>query len=209
MSRLEFTKLKEQVRKRLEKNDVAHDFEHIMRVLKNATTLAKKEKANVRIITAAVLLHDIISYPKSDPRSINSSVESAQEARRVLKKYNFNQDQIDTISDAIRDHSFSRGITPKTLEGKILQDADRLDALGAIGIARTFSVSGAEKRPFYNTDDPFCSKHIPDDKRWTLDHFYKKLLLIEKTMNTNTGKIEAKKRIKVMKKFLDELKEEI
>jgi len=209
VSRLEFTKLKEQVRKRLEKNDVAHDFEHIMRVLKNATTLAKKEKANVRIITAAVLLHDIISYPKSDPRSINSSVESAQEARRVLKKYNFNQDQIDTISDAIRDHSFSRGITPKTLEGKILQDADRLDALGAIGIARTFSVSGAEKRPFYNTDDPFCSKHIPDDKRWTLDHFYKKLLLIEKTMNTNTGKIEAKKRIKVMKKFLDELKEEI
>src|SRR6185437_1283102 len=104
VSRLEFTKLKEQVRKRLEKNDVAHDFEHIMRVLKNATTLAKKEKANVRIITAAVLLHDIISYPKSDPRSINSSVESAQEARRVLKKYNFNQDQIDTISDAIRDH---------------------------------------------------------------------------------------------------------
>lgn len=209
MSKLEFKKLKEQVRKRLDKNDVAHDFEHIMRVLKNATMLAKKEKANIRIITAAVLLHDIISYPKSDPRSKNSSVESAQEARKVLKKYNFSQDQIDTISDAIRDHSFSRGITPKTLEGKILQDADRLDALGAIGIARTFSVSGAEKRPFYNTNDPFCSKHIPDDKRWTLDHFYKKLLLIEKTMNTNTGKIEAKKRIKVMKKFLDELKEEI
>ena len=209
MSKLEFTKLKEQVRKRLEKNDVAHDFEHIMRVLKNATMLAKKEKANIRIITAAVLLHDIISYPKSDPRSKNSSVESAQEARRVLKKYNFSQDQIDTISDAIRDHSFSRGITPKTLVGKILQDADRLDALGAIGIARTFSVSGAEKRPFYNTDDPFCRKHIPDDKSWTLDHFYKKLLLVEKTMNTNTGKIEAKKRIKVMRKFLDELKKEI
>jgi len=206
---LEFKKLKEQVRKRLEKNDVAHDFEHIMRVLKNATMLAKKEKANIRIITAAVLLHDIISYPKSDPRSKNSSVESAQEARKVLKKYNFSQDQIDIISDAIRDHSFSRGITPKTLEGKILQDADRLDALGAIGIARTFSVSGAEKRPFYNTTDPFCRKHIPDDKSWTLDHFYKKLLLVEKTMNTNAGKTEAKKRIKVMKKFLDELKKEI
>ena len=209
MTKLEFKKLKEQVSKRLEKNDVAHDFEHIMRVLKNATMLAKKEKANIRIITAAVLLHDIISYPKSDPRSKNSSVESAQEARKVLKKYNFSQDQIDIISDAIRDHSFSRGITPKTLEGKILQDADRLDALGAIGIARTFSVSGAEKRPFYNTTDPFCRKHIPDDKSWTLDHFYKKLLLVEKTMNTNAGKTEAKKRIKVMKKFLDELKKEI
>lgn len=209
MTKLEFEKLKEQVRKRLEKNDVAHDFEHIMRVLKNATMLARKEKANIRVITAAVLLHDVVSHPKSDPRSKNSSVESAQEARKILKKYNFNQGQIDTISDAIRDHSFSRGITPKTLEGKILQDADRLDALGAIGIARTFSVSGAEKRPFYNTDDPFCSKRVPDDKSWTLDHFYKKLLLIEKTMNTKTGKIEAKKRIKMMKKFLDELKKEI
>ena len=209
MSKLELKKLKEQVRKRLEKNDVAHDFGHIMRVLKNATMLARKEKANIRIITAAVLLHDIISYPKSDPRSKNSSVESAQEARKILKKYNFSQGEIDAISDAIRDHSFSRGITPKTLTGKILQDADRLDALGAIGIARTFSVSGAEKRPFYNTDDPFCSKHTPDDTRWTLDHFYKKLLLIKKTMNTNTGKIEARKRIKKMERFLDELKEEI
>src|SRR5574340_1245851 len=209
MTKLEFRKLKEHVRKRLEKNDVAHDFENIMRVLKNATMLAIKEKANVKIITAAVLLHDIISYPKSDPRSKNSPVESAQEARIILKKYNFSQDQIDIVSDAIRDHSFSRGITPKTLEGKILQDADRLDALGAIGIARTFSVSGAEKRPFYNTNDPFCSKRTPDDKSWTLDHFYKKLLLLEKTMNTSTGKIEARKRIKMMRKFLDELKKEI
>ena len=100
MTKLELKKLKEQVRKRLEKNDVAHDFEHIMRVLKNATMLARKEKANIRIITAAVLLHDIVSYPKSDPRSKNSSVESAQEAGKILKKYNFSQGQIDIISEA-------------------------------------------------------------------------------------------------------------
>ncbi|HEX5457561.1 MAG TPA: HD domain-containing protein [Candidatus Nitrosotalea sp.] len=202
-------KLKEFVRKRLAQNDAAHDFEHITRVLKNATMIAGKEKADIRMITAAVLLHDIVSYPKSDPRSKNSSSESAEESRKILQKYNFSQDEIDTISDAIRDHSFSRGVTPNTLEGKILQDADRLDALGAIGIARTFAVGGAENRPFYNDIDPFCSKRLPDDKSWTLDHFYKKLLRLEKTMNTKTGKIQARKRIKIMKKFLDELKKEI
>jgi len=208
MTKLKLEKLREYVKKRLE-NDAAHDFEHIMRVFKNATTIARKEKADARMITAAVLLHDIVSYPKSDSRSKNSSLESAEESKKILKKYNFNQDEIKIISDAIRDHSFSRGVVPQTLEGKILQDADRLDALGSIGIARTFAVGGAESRPLYNKYDPFCKKHSPDDKNWTLDHFYKKLLLLEKTMNTKTGKMLARKRIKIMKKFLDELKEEI
>lgn len=206
---MEIGKLEKYVKKRLAQNDPAHDFEHITRVFKNAILLSRKEKANVRMITAAVLLHDIVSYPKSDPRSKNSSVESAEKSRTILKKYGFSKDEICTISDAIRDHSFSRGAVPKTLVGKILQDADRLDALGAIGIARTFAVSGAENRPFYNNVDPFCIKRIPDDKSWTLDHFYKKLLLLGKTMNTKTGKTEARKRIKIIKKFLDELKKEI
>ena len=206
---MEIKKLKEYVKKRLAQNDAAHDFEHITRVLKNAIMISRKEKASIRMITAAVLLHDIVSYQKSDPRSKNSSTESAEKSRNILKKYGFTQDEIGTISDAIRDHSFSRGVTPKTMVGKILQDADRLDALGAIGIARTFAVGGAEDRPFYNNVDPFCTKRTPDDKSWTLDHFYKKLLLLEKTMNTKTGKMEARKRIKIMKKFLDELKKEI
>lgn len=205
---MKLEKLREYVKKRLE-NDAAHDFEHVMRVLKNAIMIARKEKADIRTITAEVLLHDIVSYPKSDPRSKNSSLESAEESKKILKEHDFSQDEIKIIADAIRDHSFSRGVVPQTLEGKILQDADRLDALGAIGIARTFAVGGAENRPFYNNDDPFCEKRSPDDKNWTLDHFYKKLLLLEKTINTETGKIEARKRIKIMKKFLDELKKEI
>ena len=207
-TKLKLEKLRAYVRNKIE-NDAAHDFEHIMRVLKNATIIARKEKANVRMITASVLLHDIVSHPKSDPRSKNSSSESAVKARKILKKYNFSQDEIEIIAGAIRDHSFSRGTIPQTLEGKILQDADRLDALGAIGIARTFAVGGAENRPFYNNEDPFCKKHPPDDKNWTLDHFYKKLLLLERTMNTKTGKAEARQRIKIMKKFLEELRKEI
>jgi uncharacterized protein len=208
MTKLKLEKLKEYVKKEIE-NDAAHDFEHVMRVLKNATMIARKEKSDMVLITASVLLHDIISYPKSDPRSKNSSLESAEESKKILKKYDFTHDEIKIISDAIRDHSFSRGVVPQTVEGKILQDADRLDALGSIGIARAFAVGGAENRPFYNKDDPFCKKRSPDDKNWTLDHFYKKLLLLEKTMNTKTGKIMARNRIKIMKNFLDELKKEI
>lgn len=208
MTKLKLERLREYVKKRLE-NDAAHDYEHVMRVFKNATMIARKEKADIKMITAAILLHDIVSYPKSDPRSRNSSLESAEESKKILKKYDFSQHEIKIIADAIRDHSFSRGAVPQTLEGKILQDADRLDALGSIGIARTFAVGGAENRPFYNKEDPFCKKRSPDDKSWTLDHFYKKLLLLEKSMNTKTGKIMARKRIKIMKSFLDQLKKEI
>jgi uncharacterized protein len=205
---LKLKKLREEVKKRLE-NDSAHDFVHVMRVLKNATMIAKKEKADIGIVTAAVLLHDLVTYPKSDRRSKNSALKSAEESKKILKKHGFNQGEIEIISDAIRDHSFSRGTIPQTLEAKILQDADRLDALGAIGIARTFAVGGSENRPFYNDKDPFCKRRSPDDKSWTVDHFYKKLLLLEEAMNTKTGRIEAGKRMKIIKKFLNELKKEI
>ena len=190
-------------------NDPSHDFSHIQRVYKNAKKLAKEEKANSKILLAATLLHDIVKFPKSDPRSITSSIKSANKAKNILKKYSFSQNEIRIIADAIQDHSFSRKKTPKTLEGKILQDADRLDAIGAIGIARAFAVSGSERRPFYRKSDPFCSKRRPDDQRWTVDHFYKKLLHLEKSMHTKSAKIEAKRRTKILKKYLSDLKKEI
>jgi uncharacterized protein len=180
-----------------------------MRVYKNAQILLKKEKANPRLVLASVLLHDIVQFPKSDPRSKTSSAKSAILAAKILKKHGFSDSDITIICDAIRDHSYSRGVTPQTLEGKILQDADRLDALGAIGIARTFSVGGSERRPLYHTQDPFCDTRKPDDHSWTVDHFYKKLLFLEKKMNTTTGKALAKKRTKIMIKFLADLKGEI
>ncbi|MFQ5440721.1 MAG: HD domain-containing protein [Nitrosopumilaceae archaeon] len=191
------------------KNDPAHDFNHIMRVYKNAQKLCKKEKANQKLVLSSVLLHDIISYSKTDKRSHLSSEQSAKEAKKILKNFDFTSEEITIISDAIRDHSFSRGVIPETIEGKILQDADRLDAIGAIGIARVFAVGGLEKRSFYNNADPFCKIHKPDDNIWTLDHFYKKLLKLESQMNTKSAKIEAKKRTQILKNFLSELKREI
>jgi len=190
-------------------NDSAHDFVHIMRVFKNAQKICKKENAHEKLVLSAVLLHDIVSYPKSDKRSKLSSIKSAEKSKKILKKFNFTKEEIQIISDAIRDHSFSRNKIPTTLEGKILQDADRLDAIGAIGIARVFAVSGSEKRPFYNVKDPFCKNRMPNDEIWALDHFYRKLLKLEFLMNTKSGKIEAKKRTKILKDFLNELKKEI
>ena len=190
-------------------NDPAHDFDHIMRVYHNAQKILKKEKANKKLVLTAVLLHDVVSYPKSDKQSKNSSIDSAKKAKILLKKYNFTDEEIIVISDAIRDHSFSQKKIPKTIEGKILQDADRLDALGAIGIARVFATGGSLKRPFYNPDDPFCKTRNPDDKIWTVDHFFTKLLKLEYLMNTQSGKVEAKRRTKILKEFLRQLKQEV
>ena len=190
-------------------NDPAHDFEHVMRVYNNAQKIAKKEKANQKLVLTSALLHDIVSYPKSSKRSKFSSVDSAKKSKIILKKFGFSEKEITIVSDAIEDHSFSQNKTPETLEGKILQDADRLDALGAIGIARVFGTSGSLNRSFYNINDPFCTKRIPDDDLWAVDHFFNKLLKLESLMNTKSGKIEAKKRTRVLKEFLKQLKTEI
>ncbi|MDB9721706.1 HD domain-containing protein [Nitrosopumilus sp.] len=190
-------------------NDPAHDFEHVMRVYNNAEKISKKEKANQKLILSAALLHDIVSYPKSSKRSKLSSIESAKKSKLILKKYEFTDEEINIVSNAIADHSFSQNKISQSLEGKILQDADRLDALGAIGIARVFATSGSLNRPFYNLDDPFCAKRNPDDNLWAVDHFFNKLLKLEFMMNTKSGKIEAKKRTKVLRTFLKELKNEV
>ena len=190
-------------------NDPAHDFEHVMRVYSNAQKISKQEKANQKLVLSAALLHDVVSYPKSDKRSKFSSIDSAKKSKLILKKYNFTTEEIIIIFNAIADHSFSQNKIPQTLEGKILQDADRLDALGAIGIARVFATSGSLNRSFYNIDDPFCNKRNPDDDLWAVDHFFNKLLKLESMMNTKSGKIEAKKRTKILKDFLNQLKQEI
>ena len=200
--------LKNEVKK-IMNNDTAHDFEHVMRVYKNAKKICQQEKVNEKLVLSAALLHDIVSYPKSDKRSKKSSLESAKKSKQILKKYDFSKEELIVISDAICDHSFSQNKVPSTIEGKILQDADRLDALGAIGIARVFATAGSLKRPFYNSEDPFCKNRISNDKIWTVDHFFQKLLKLESLMNTKSGKVEAKKRTMVLNEFLNHLNREL
>ncbi|MDA0756872.1 MAG: HD domain-containing protein [Crenarchaeota archaeon] len=197
--------LKNIAKTKLLNNDPAHDLEHIMRVYRNAEKICKTENGNKKLVLSAVLLHDIV---KTKNRK-DSAIKSAKLSEKILKENNFFDDEIRIISDAIKEHSFSKGKIPSSIEGKILQDADRLDAIGAVGLARVFSFSGSNNRPFYDPNDPFSKNRVVNDNRWALDHFFEKLLTLEKKMNTKTGKILAKNRTKILKKFLKDLKNEI
>lgn len=191
------------------KVDSAHDIAHIQRVVKSAVQLASLENADMEIVTAAAWLHDCVILPKNHPDRKKASQLAAKKASDFLRETDFPSEKMDAVAHAIKAHSFSAGIPPETVEAQIVQDADRLDALGAIGIARCFLVGGALNSSLYNVEDPFCENREPNDKIWSIDHFYKKLFTLPKTMNTDSGKRIAKKRVKYMKGYLKQLKQEI
>jgi uncharacterized protein len=190
----------------------AHDFQHVLRVYKNAEMISKQEKSvDLDVVLAAALLHDLVVYPKGSTKTINSADDSAEIAKKVLLDHkNYPREKIEKVADAIRTHSFSKRLVPHTLEGKILQDADRLDAIGAIGIARTFSVGGSENRSLYYPIDPFGkSDRQLDDTQWTLDHIKRKLMTLKNSMHTKTAKKIAEERTEFMELFLNQLRREI
>ncbi|TVR17933.1 MAG: HD domain-containing protein [Balneolaceae bacterium] len=189
--------------------DSAHDLAHTERVVANAKLLLQTEKADKKVVLAAAWLHDCVLLPKNHPDRKQASARAADEAAKFLENNQFPETKIHQVRHAIHAHSFSAGITPRTIEAKIVQDADRLDALGAIGIARCFLTGGELKRTFSHPDDPFCENREPDDSRWTIDHFYAKLLKLPETMNTNSAKKEAQKRAAFMQTYLDHLREEM
>jgi len=189
--------------------DPAHDFSHALRVYRNAIVIGEAEGANLQVITFAALLHDVGSGPKLREKSAESEARKLLAVDELLKRKGLSEEVIDGVLYAVKVHSFSEGIKPATLEAKVLQDADRLDAMGAIGIARVFLTGGALGRPLYKPEDPFCKNREPDDGRWNLDHFYRKLLKLEEGMHTPTGKRLARRRGEVLRRYLADLEEEI
>jgi uncharacterized protein len=189
--------------------DPAHDLLHVKRVVEVAKRLALEEKAIIEEVIPAAWLHDLVNLPKDHPDRKKASVLAADEAITYLKSVQYPEKYFDGIHHAICAHSFSAGITPTTIEAKIVQDADRLDALGAIGLARLFSISTQLGRPFYSEEDPFAEKRPLNDKLYGIDHIHIKLKKISETMNTNSAQKEAQRRFKYIEEFLDELKKEI
>jgi uncharacterized protein len=187
----------------------AHDALHVARVMASARRIAADEGADVDVCVTAALLHELFNYPKSHPDSARSGDVCAEHATTMLREHGFDASFTERVAYCIRVHSFSRGIMPETLEAKVLQDADRLDAIGAIGIARCFATSADMKRPFYAPDDPFCRAREPDDKQWGLDHFYKKLLRIGDGLHTATARAIAGERVAFMRVYLDQLDREL
>lgn len=191
------------------KADPAHDYSHITRVLKTSLNLAKEENANLNIIVPAAYLHDYINVPKGDHRRKQASVLSAEAAEKYLLIVGYPEECIEGIKHAIITHSFSAGIKPETIEAKIIQDADRLDALGCIGLARLLSTSSLMERPYYDIEDPWAKSRELDDTEFAIDHLFIKLFKIADTMHTEGACVEAKKRVERMKDFVEGLKLEI
>ena len=201
------TRLRAIVAQRME-TDPAHDMAHLDRVWHNAQAIAD-EQADMRVLAAACYLHDLVNLPKNDPDRHLASRKSARESEPILRDLGFDAASLHSVQHAIEAHSYSAKIPPRSPEARILRDADRLDALGAIGIARCFVVTGALGRTLYDLEDPFAETRALDDLTFGLDHWRVKLLDLPADMLTRGGRDLAIKRVTQMLWFLEAFAEEI
>lgn len=189
--------------------DPAHDFLHFQRVVSLSKTIAGKERARMEVIIPAAWLHDLVNVPKNHPLRSRASKMSADQAIEYLQTINYPSEHYEEIHHAIVAHSYSANVPCNTLEARIIQDADRLDGLGAVGIARCFATSGILKRELYSAEDPLCEKRKPDDLKYTLDHFFVKLFKIVDKLHTQEAQKLGQLRIEIMKEFTATLFREI
>jgi len=189
--------------------DGAHDLSHLQRVWHNARTIHAQEGGNLEVLLAAVLLHDCVAVEKNSPLRSHASRLAAEKASAVLADMNWPGVKISAVSHAIEAHSFSANIPATSLEAKIMQDADRLDSLGLLGVARTFYVAGRMGSALYDPQDPQAKHRDYDDTRFCLDHFQTKLLHLADGFQTATGRRLAQIRHERLKGFMEQFKEEI
>lgn len=191
-------------------NDPSHDFIHAKRVLENAKRIAEEEGGDLDIIIPAALFHDLIVYPKDSPKSKKEHKDSAEKARGILKELDdYPNEKIDDVCNAIRKCSFSKDIIPDKLEAKILQDADGLEATGAISVMRTYASTGQMGRKFYCPEEPIPEEREPDPMNYALDLFFTRLLKIKEKTYTETARKIAEERTKFLYDFIEEFKKEI
>lgn len=190
-----------------------HDWKHALRVEKNARKIYPPEltEEEIEIIRAASWLHDTI-----DDKIADEKRQSPKDIEQLLQESQATPNQIEQILFIIQNLSFSKNIKKKiklNILGQVVQDADRLDAIGAIGIARTFYYGGSQGNPLYDKEKPRRQEELTEDNyrntTSVINHFYEKLLLLEQQMNTPAGEFEAKKRTKVMRSFLKQFYHEI
>ncbi|HEY4111327.1 HD domain-containing protein [Puia sp.] len=193
--------------------DGSHDLGHFQRVWKAARFINREEGggADELVLLAAAYFHDWVSLPKNHPQRRESSRLSAERVVELLGAVftEFPADKVEGVRHAIHAHSFSAGVEAVTPEAKILQDADRLEALGAIGAARTFYIAGQLNQQLFEGSDPLAAHRAPDDRRYALDHFQVKLLKLPAMMNTAAGRRLAEKNAEWLRLFARKMEEEI
>ena len=186
-------------------DDGAHDASHLERVWHSAQVLlGHHPEADALVVLAACYLHDLVNLPKNDPDRAQASARAARLARTELTTLGFPADRLDAVAHAIEAHSFSAGIAPRTIEAKIVQDADRLDALGAVGLARMFYVAGRMGRALAHPGDPLALARDLDDGAWTLDHVMVKLARLPGMMQLPAGRALAERRLARLLAFREE-----
>ena len=191
-------------------SDAAHDLAHLRRVWGNCQRIARSEGgADMAVLMAGAYLHDLVNLPKDAPNRREASRLSAEAAVAWLRETRFPKDKLEAVAHAIAAHSFSAGIAPETHEARILQDADRLEALGAIGLARLFAVAGQMGAQLYDPADPLAQRRALDDRAFALDHLEVKLFPIVETMKTQEGRAIAEERAEWMASFRTRLLHEV
>jgi uncharacterized protein len=190
-------------------SDGAHDATHLARVWRNARTIHLQEGGDLEILAAAVLLHDCVEVPKDSPLRSQASRLAAAEATARLNTLGWRINRIDWVASAIESHSYSAGIAPITLEASILQDADRLDAIGFTGIARCFYTAGRMGSSLYEASDPRGERRSLNDAAFALDHFPAKLLNLADGFRTVTGRLLATERHQAVQDFYQGMLNEV
>ena len=209
MQELEWSEVFREFLKRQQGSDPAHDLGHIERVVRNAKRLSDAEGADWTVVMPAAWLHDCVFVGKDSPQRSQASLLSAERAISLLKELDYPCADMVRIHHAIAAHSFSANIETESLEARVLQDADRIDALGAVGLSRCLMLGGHMGTELMSPIDPFCEEREPDDSRFTIDHFYRKLLRLESTMKTASGRVLATERANVLRDYLAQLREEV
>jgi len=190
-------------------DDGAHDTNHLHRVWRNARQLmADYPEADSLVVLAACYLHDLVNLPKNHPERHLASRQAAEQARRELTALGFPPEKLDAVAHAIETHSFSAALQPHTIEAQIVQDADRLDALGAVGLARMFYTAGRMGSGLAHPDDPLAMNRDRDDKAYSLDHIDVKLATLPGTMQTAAGRRLGESRLRNLYDFRDSFVEE-
>ena len=195
----------------VEHEDASHDVSHFQRVWKTARQIMAQESApvNALVVLAACYLHDIVVLPKDHPQRAQASSLAAATARTVLAEMDFPDELIDNVCHGVASHSYSAGITPQTIEARVVQDADRMEALGAIGLARVFYTAGVLRQMMFDPQDPQGLRRELDDRRFALDHFQLKLLRLANTMQTDAGRAMAEKNADYLRAFSAKLLREL
>ena len=189
--------------------NAGHDFSHVERVTGMAWEIAGHEPCDRGVVLAAALLHELVNHPKNHERSSRSGLDCAREALALLESTGAEAGLANRVAECVASHGWSAGKAPPSTEAAVLQDADRLDALGAIGLARCIATGVEMGAALFHPEDPFALGRELDDKAFSLDHLPRKLFRLTESFHTRAAREMARSRALFLRHFVERLAGEL